>query len=151
MIRPYLAVCMQPPIHTAHNRSDVAENIKRAADMIGLSVFLRRRWPSAWVGGDVRVVAFPEYCFTDWRRIAKGSIDPMNVSSEIPGRELEPLARAAKENSVFIAAQALELVSEFPGHYMNAMFLFGPDGRLIYKRHKMRHLLLTLYTSPNDI
>jgi predicted amidohydrolase len=142
---------MQPPIHTAHNRSDVAENIKRAADMIGLSVFLRRRWPSAWVGGDVRMVAFPEYCFTDWRRIAKGDIDPMNVSIEIPGCELEPLARAAKENSIFIAAQALELVSKFPGHYMNAMFLFSPDGRLIYKRHKMRHLLLTLYTSPNDI
>jgi len=151
MIKPYLAVCMQPPIHLARSRRDVAENIKRVVDMIGLSVFLRRRWPSAWVGGDVRIVAFPEYCFTDWRQIARGDIDPMKVSIEIPGPEVEPLAQAAKENSIFVAAQALELVPEFPGHYMNTMFIFGPDGRLIYKRHKMRHLMLTLYTSPNDI
>jgi predicted amidohydrolase len=151
MIKPFLAVCMQPPIRLARNRDDVAENIKLIADMIGLSVFLRRRWPSAWVGGDVRIVAFPEYCFTDWRQIARGEIDPMQVSIEIPGAEAEPLAQAAKENRIFVAAQALELLPEFPGHYFNAMFIFGPDGRLVYKRHKMRHLMLTLYTSPNDI
>lgn len=151
MIKPFLAVCMQPPIYTARNRRDVADNVKRIADMIGLSVFLRRRWPSAWVGGDVRLVAFPEYCFTDWRRIAKGHIDPMDVSIEVPGQEVEPLARAAKDNAIYIAAQALEIVPRFPGHYMNAMFIFGPDGTLVYKRHKLRHLLLTLYTSPNDI
>jgi formamidase len=151
MINPYLAVCMQPPIHLARSRKDVAENIKRIADMIGLSVFLRRRWPSAWVGGDVRIVTFPEYCFTDWRQIAHGEIDPMRVSIEIPGPEVEPLAQAAKENKIYVAAQALELLAQFPGHYMNAMFIFGPDGQLVYKRHKMRHLMLTLYTSPNDI
>jgi beta-ureidopropionase len=151
MIKPYLAVCMQPPIHLAHSRKDVGENIKRVADMIGLSVFLRRRWPSAWVGGDVRIVVFPEYCFTDWRQIARGDIDPMKVSIEIPGPEVEPLAKAAKENNIYVAAQALEIVPEFPDHYMNAMFIFGPDGKLVYRRHKMRHLMLTLYASPNDI
>jgi predicted amidohydrolase len=142
---------MQPPIHVARNRSDVAENIKRAADQIGLSVFLRRRWPSGWVGGDVRIVVFPEYCFTDWRQIAVGDIDPMKVSIEIPGPEVEPLAQAAKDNKIYVAAQALEIVPEFPDQYMNGMFIFGPDGRLVYKRHKMRHLMLTLYASPNDI
>lgn len=151
MIKPYLAVCMQPPIRAARSRKEVGENIKRAADQIGLSVFLRRRWPSAWVSGDVRIVAFPEYCFSDWRRIAKGDIDAMDVSIEIPGPEVEPLARAAKENKIYVAAQALEIVPQFPGHYMNAMFIFGPDGSLVYRRHKLRHLLLTLYSSPNDI
>ncbi len=43
MIKPYLAMCMQPPIHLARSRQDVAENIKRIADMIGLSVFLHLR------------------------------------------------------------------------------------------------------------
>ncbi len=150
-INPYLVVCMQPPIDVARNRRDVGENVERVADMIGLSVFLRRRWPSAWVGGNVRLVAFPEYCFTDWRQIARGEIDPMQVSIEIPGSELEPLTQAAKDNDIYIAAQALEIVPEFPNQYMNAMFIIGPDGALIYKRHKMRHLMLTLYASPNDI
>ena len=81
MIKPYLAVCMQPPIHLARSRQDVAENIKRVVDMIDLSVFLRRRWPSAWVGGDVRVVVFPEYCFTDWRQIAAGVKRPTEPKS----------------------------------------------------------------------
>jgi len=151
MIKPYLAVCMQPPIRAARSRADVGANIKGVVEMIDLAVFLRRRWPSGWVGGDVRLVVFPEYCFTDWRRIARGDIDPMKVSVEIPGPEVEPLAHAAKDNKIFVAAQTLELVPEFPEHYMNAMFIFGPDGRLVYKRHKMRHLMLTLYASPNDI
>ena len=151
MPRPYLAVCMQPPIHQARSRKDVGENIARVTDAITQTVFLRRRWPNAWHAGEVKLVVFPEYCFSDWRAIAQGRIDAMNVAVEIPGPEVEPLARAARENSIFVAAQALELVPEFPGHYMNAMFIFGPQGELVYKRHKLRHLLLTLYTSPNDV
>ncbi len=151
MPRPYLAVCMQPPIHQARSRKDVAENVARVTDSIAQTVFLRRRWPSAWIAGDVRLVVFPEYCFSDWRGIAQGRIDAMNVAVEIPGPEVEPLARTARDNGIYVAAQALELVPEFPGHYMNAMFIFGPHGELTYKRHKLRHLLLTLYTSPNDV
>lgn len=151
MVRPYLAVCMQPPIHQARSRKDVGENIERVRDLIGQTVFLRRRWPNAWIGGQVKLVVFPEYCFSDWRRIAQGRIDPMDVAVEIPGPEVEPLAQAAKENGIYVAGQALELPPEFPGHYMNAMFIFGPSGQLVYTRHKLRHLFLTLYTSPNDI
>ena len=67
----------------------------------------------------------------------------MQVSIEIPGAEVEPLSQAAKENRIFVAAQALEVLPEFPDHYLNAMFIFGPDGRIVYKRHKMRHLIRT--------
>jgi predicted amidohydrolase len=142
---------MQPPIHQARNRKDVGENMARVTDGIAQTVFLRKRWPNAWVNGDVKLVAFAEYCFSDWRAIAQGRIDPMKVAVEIPGPEVEPLARAARDSGVYVAAQALELVPEFPGHYMNAMFIFGPRGDLVYKRHKLRHLALTLYTSPNDV
>jgi len=151
MNHPYLAVCMQPPIHQARSQRDVGENISRISDQIGQLVFLRRRWPSAWIPGDVKLVVFPEYCFSDWRGVAQGQIDAMKVAVEIPGPEVEPLAQAAKENGIYVAAQAFELPPEFPGHYMNAMFIFGPRGELVYKRHKLRHLMLALYTSPNDI
>lgn len=101
--------------------------------------------------GSVKLIAFPEYCFTDWRKIAYGQVEGLDVAVEIPGPEVAPLARVAKESGVYIAAQALEILPEFPEHYMNTAFIFGPTGELIYKRHKLRHGLLTLYTSPNDI
>src|SRR5699024_2338455 len=47
--------------------------------------------------------------------------------------------------------QAFERLPQFPNHYFNTGFIFGPTGELIHKRHKLRHGLLTLYTSPYDV
>ena len=101
--------------------------------------------------GKVRLLALPEYGFTDWRKLARGLINGLDIAIEIPGPELEPLAKAARQAGVYIAAQALEILPQFPKHYMNAAFILDPNGEVIYKRHKMRHGLLTLYSSPNDI
>ena len=151
MTDPYLAVCLQPLIRQAHNRTNVKENFERISKLIHATAFLRKRWPHGWVQGDVKLVAFPEYCFSDWRGIALGDIDPMDVAIEIPGDEVEPLVSASVEENVYVAAQALEIDKRFPGHFFNAAFIISPSGKIIYKRHKLRHLLLTLYTSPNDI
>lgn len=151
MPKPYQVVCIQPAIHTARSRRDVAENVKRIADVIDEMVFLQHRRQETRGMGKVKLLALPEYGFTDWRKLARGLIDGMDIAIEIPGPELEPLAQAAKRNGVFIAAQALEILPEFPKHYFNAAFIYGPDGKIVYKRHKLRHGLLTLYTSPNDV
>jgi predicted amidohydrolase len=147
----YQVMCIQPAIYTARNRADVRKNVERITDMIGEMVFLQHRRQETRGAGKVKLLAFPEYGFSDWRGIASGTIDGLDVAIEIPGPEVEPLARAAKENQLYIAAQALEILPQFPGHFLNAAFIFGPDGELIYKRHKLRHGLLTLYTSPNDV
>lgn len=151
MPAPYLVVCMQPPIQQARTRADIKESVSRAADLVDEVIFLMGRRLKNRGNGGVKLVVFPEYCFSDWRRIAHGRIRGQDVAIEIPGPEMEPLAAAAKRNGVYIAAQALETLSQFPGHYLNAMFIIGPKGALLYKRHKLRHGLLTLYTSPNDI
>lgn len=151
MPSPYQVVCIQPAIYTARNRKDVKANVARIAENIEEMVFLQHRRQETRGMGKVRLLALPEYGFTDWRKLARGLIDGLDIGIEIPGPELEPLAKAAKQAGVYIAGQALEILPQFPKHYLNAAFIYGPDGELIYKRHKMRHGLLTLYTSPNDI
>lgn len=151
MLEPYQAVCVQAPVHEARSRKDVKANIARIAEMLGLMVFMQHRRLENRGVGQVRLVAFPEYGFSDWRRIAQGTIKGDDVAIEIPGPETQPLAKAAKDNNIFIAAQALELLPEFPGHYMNTAFIIGPTGEVIYKRHKLRHGLLVLYSGPNDV
>ena len=151
MIDPYQVICVQPAIYTARDRNDVKKNVARVADMMSEMIFLQHRRQETRGMGSVKLVAFPEYGFSDWRKVAFGEVDGLDVAVEIPGPEVAPLGRVAKENGVFVAAQALERLPEFPEHYMNTAFIFGPKGNLIYKRHKLRHGLLTLYTSPNDI
>jgi predicted amidohydrolase len=151
MPKPYQVVCVQAPIHQARSRKDVKDNIARIAGMLDLMVFMQRRRLENRGAGDVKLVAFPEYGFSDWRRIAHGSIKGDDIAIEIPGPETEPLARVARDNNLFIAAQALEVLPALPGHYMNTGFIIGPKGDVIYKRHKLRHGLLVLYTGPNDI
>ena len=151
MPKPYQVVCVQAPIHQARSRQDVKDNIARVAGMLDLMVFMQRRRLENRGAGEVRLVAFPEYGFSDWRRIAHGSIKGEDVAIEIPGPETEPLSKAARDNNLFIAAQALEILPALPGHFMNAAFIIGPRGDIVYKRHKLRHGLLVLYTGPNDI
>ncbi|TCT02555.1 nitrilase-related carbon-nitrogen hydrolase [Paralcaligenes ureilyticus] len=151
MLKPYLTVCMQPPVYQAQNRKDVKDNVERVAGLIDEMVFLIGRRLINRGNGGVRLVAFAEYAFTDCRQIAHGRIRGQDVAIEIPGPEIEPLRAAAKRNKIFIAAQALEKLPEFPDHCMNTMFIFGPTGELVYKRHKQRSGVLTIYTSPNDV
>ncbi|MCG3150703.1 MAG: Formamidase [Verrucomicrobiae bacterium] len=151
MPQPYQVICVQPAIHPARDRKDVKANVQRIASVLEEMVFLQHRRQETRGMGKVRLIAFPEYGFSDWRKLARGLVNGLDVAVEIPGPEVEPLAIAAKQCGTYIAAQALEILPQFPNHYMNAAFIFGPNGDLVYKRHKLRHGLLTLYTSPNDI
>jgi predicted amidohydrolase len=150
-MNPYQVICVQPAIYTARNRHDVKANVLRIANTIEEMVFLQHRRQETRGMGKVKLLTLPEYAFTDWRKLAKGMINGLDIAVEIPGPEMAPLAAAAKHNGIYIAAQALEIIPQFPNHYLNAAFIYGPSGELIYKRHKLRHGLLTLYTSPNDI
>lgn len=114
-------------------------------------VFLQQRRLENPGVGKVWLVALPECGFSDWRRIAEGGIRGGDVAIEIPGPETESLAKAARESIIFIAAQALEMLPAFPGHFLNTAFIIGPTGEVIYKRHKLRHGLLVLYTGPKDV
>lgn len=151
MLKPYLTVCMQPPVYQAENQKDVKENIERVAGMLDEMVYLMGRRLINRGNGGVRLVAFAEYAFSDCRQIAHGRVRGQDVAIEIPGPEVEPLRVAAKRNNIYIAANAIERLPELPDHFMNTMFIFGPTGELVYKRHKQRSGVLTLYTSPNDV
>ena len=108
MPSPYQVVCIQPVIHPARNRQDVKANVARIAALIEEMVFLQHRRQETRGMGKVRLLALPEYGFTDWRKLARGLINGLDIAVEIPGPELEPLAKAAKQAGVFVAAQALE-------------------------------------------
>lgn len=148
---PYVLVCVQPEIQMAQSRADVRANMQKSMEVVGPTVYTYGHRPFGWVTGRVRLLLFPEYAFSDWRGVFRDIADPLAVGVEIPGPETDLLAAAAKEHGVYIAAQAIELHPSFPGHYFNAVFIVDPRGEVIYKRHKLRHLLFALYTSPHDV
>lgn len=151
MTKPYQVICVQPAIYPARSRAEVGANIRRIADMLDEMLFMQHRRQETRGLGKVRLVAFPEYCFSDFRKVSRGIVEGLDISIEIPGPEIEPLMVAARQHRIFIAGQAFERLPQFPGHYFNTGFIIGPRGELIYKRHKLRDGLLTLYTSPNDV
>ena len=148
---PYLAVCIQPSIRQSHNRTEVKENIKRNSSFLGKLVYSYKRRQPAWINGTVKLVTYPEYAFSDWRQLFLREINPIDIAVSIPGEETDLLAKQAVENDIYIAAQIIECDDRFPGHFFNAGFIIDPNGKIIYKRHKLRYLYLTLYTSPNDV
>lgn len=100
--------------------------------------------------GAVKLVTFPEMFLTlapvGWRN--RKSSDWLNIGCiEIPGPEIEPLQKAAREAGVYIGANAYESDPDWPSRYFNCSFLIDPAGEVILK---YRRLHSPITPSPHD-
>lgn len=138
MVKPYTAICIQSNNTAVSHRDEIrAANLDRNMELIDYSVNRIGFHEYA----PTRLVVFPEYFLQGW------SWDPKPYASiyekfvndiviEIPGKETELLGELARKHNIYIAGSASEVLSEFPDFPLNCGFIIGPDGDVIYKRHK---------------
>ena len=151
MIEPYVAVCIQNEVQVCSKRSQVMQNVDRCCTLIDRCAGFFTRM----LGEKVKLVTFGEYHLQDWRGVTAPwwdkEVDPLDVCITIPGEETEKLAKKAKQYAIYIAAQALDKDSNFPGYFFNTGFLISPDGEIIYRRRKTEHAGFLMYASPHDV
>jgi predicted amidohydrolase len=95
-----------------------------------------------------RLFVLPEFCIHGFE-LGVSTPAWIEASIRLPGPEIEPLCRTARELQVYVAGMAYERIDEFPGRYFNTAFIIDPAGEIALRYRKMYSL--TGKTTPQDV
>lgn len=65
----------------------------------------------------------------------------LNLCIEIPGPETEAIARKAREHRCYIVFGAYIVDRDWPGHFISATTIIGPDGSIVDVQWKARNIM----------
>jgi predicted amidohydrolase len=142
---PYTAVAVQTVIRhvkdPAWRDEIVRENVNRA---LSLMDYVKHRF------GAAKLFVLPEFCLTGAEHV-RSIEDWTKVALRIPGPEIEPLARFARDNDAYVGGGTMEYDPNYPGRWFNSAFLFGPTGELLIRYRKLNGADVqghTTYSTP---
>ena len=145
MITPYTAVAVQTIIRHVKEPewrdAIIAENVNRALSMMD---YVAHRFGSA------KLFVLPEFCLTGAEHVR--SVEQWTqVALRIPGPEIEPFSKFARENGCYVGGGTMEFDPKYPGRWFNSAFLFGPTGDLLIRYRKLNGADVqghTTYSTP---
>jgi predicted amidohydrolase len=142
----YRALALPLTCH-AVNRCTPAEARARIVQRI-VEVGARIAACRAFLGPDLRLIVAPEYFLTgfplqesaaEW--IAKACLEP-------EGREYEALGALAERERLYLAGNAYELDSHFPGLFFQTSFVIDPAGRVVLRYRRLNSMFAA---TPHDV
>lgn len=145
MIAPYTAVAVQTIIRHVKEPewrdAIIAENVNRALSMMD---YVAHRF------GAAKLFVLPEFCLTGAEHVR--SVEQWTkVALRIPGPEIEPFAKFARDNGCYVGGGTMEFDPDYPGRWFNSAFLFGPTGELLIRYRKLNGADVqghTTYSTP---
>ncbi|HEU5442674.1 MAG TPA: nitrilase-related carbon-nitrogen hydrolase [Steroidobacteraceae bacterium] len=145
--QPYLALALQTRCIAVSGISDPVAT--RAAMMSSIERVGRQiAGAKGFAGPDVRLVVLPEYFLTGFPVKESAASWAKRVALAPDGPEYEALGAAARDNGAFLAGNAYELDSSFPGLHFQTSFVISPAGKVILRYRR----LISLYSpSPYDV
>lgn len=130
LLDSYLALIVQPAtmasLPAEGRRAALAQNIDTAIAQVG-------RLAAA---PNAKIALFPEFCFTGagYRTVP----DLLSASVEATGPEVAKLRQWSRDNSIYAAAEFLELDPAFPGRAFNTAFLIDDRGEIVLRHRKLQ-------------
>jgi predicted amidohydrolase len=130
LLDSWLALIVQPatrsPLPVDGRRAALMQNIDDALAQVG-------RIASA---PNAKIALFPEFCFSGagYRSVA----DLLGASVEAGGPEVMKLRQWARDNSIYVAAQFMEIDPLFPGRSFNTAFVIDDHGDVLLRRRKLQ-------------
>ena len=150
-IAPYAAVAMQLTARSVANAPDRAAT--RAAmlahiETVAAQVLHSRIFIEQYGGSPVKLVVLPEYLFTSYP--GRISIPEFADRAAIApgGPEYEALGRVAQTLGLFLAGNAYESDTHFPGLYFQTSFIIAPSGDVVLRYRRLNSMYAV---SPHDV
>ncbi len=102
----------------------------------------------AFIGTDAQLFVLPEYFLTGFPMgdTIEGWAEKAGISAA--GPEYDALGKVSQDNAVFLAGNAYELDSHFPGLYFQTSFIIDPSGNVILR---YRRLISMFAPTPHDV
>lgn len=130
LLDSYLALILQPatlsPLPVENRRAALMQNMDAAFAQAG-------RIASA---PNAKIALFPEFCFTGagYRTVP----DLLSASVEADGPEVSKLRQWARDNSIYAAAEFMEIDPQFPGRSFNSAFFIDDKGEILLRHRKLQ-------------
>jgi len=118
----------------------IADNIDRVGRQIPSTI--------AWTGPDTRLIVLPEYLLTGFptRETADEWIAKACLTDGC--REYEALGAIAEKSSIFLAGNAYEFDTHFPGIFFQTSFIIDPSGDVVLRYRRLN----SMYSpTPHDV
>lgn len=122
------------------SRAAMRAAITRVDDQIGSSKLL--------TGADLRLIVLPEYFMTAYPMgdTIDGWADKAAI--DVDGPEYEALGAVAQKHGIYLAGNAYETDTHFPGYYFQACFAIDPSGDVVLRYRR----LISMFTpTPHDV
>jgi predicted amidohydrolase len=143
----YRAVALQTTCRTVTACGDAAEARALIRDNIDT---IARQVPAtiAWTGRDAQLFVLPEYVLTGFPTHESPAEWIARACLVEGGEEYERLGRIAQDNQVFLAGNAYEVDSKFPGLFFQTSFVIDPSGQLVLRYRRLN----SMYSpTPHDV
>jgi predicted amidohydrolase len=143
----YKALALQITCHAINQsrdrqeaRSQMQTAIKRLEQQIAASL--------AFIGADCRLIVLPEYFLTGFPMGESLEDWAEKACLEGTGPEYEALGTIAQRHRIFLAGNAYEVDSHFPGLYFQTCFVLAPGGSVILRYRRLNSLFAP---TPHDV
>lgn len=143
----YTAVAMQLPTYSVAHCPDRESARARMAATLD-HVEARVKGTRKWLGPNLKLVVLPEYLLTSFPEGEPIAQWADKAALDMNGPEYEQFGKIAQDNGVYLAGNAYETDSHFPGYYFQTSFIVGPSGDVILRYRRLN----SMYSpSPHDV
>lgn len=147
----YAAVAMQLAARSIEKTPDKAAARAQMLAMIG-EVETKIRSATIFIqqygGSPVKLVVLPEYLLTSYPGRISIPDFADKAALEVDGPEYEALGAMAQRLKMFIAGNAYEVDSNFPGLYFQASFVIAPSGDVVLRYRRLNSMFAP---TPHDV
>jgi predicted amidohydrolase len=146
--KPYAALALQLAAHSVEQEADPRAAMLAMIERVGVKMRSANVFVQQYGGSPVRLVVLPEYLFSSypWRVSIPGFAKA--AAWDVGGREYDALGKVAQAQKLFLAGNAYETDTHFPGLYFQTSFVVAPNGDVVLRYRRLNSMYAP---SPHDV
>lgn len=147
----YASVALQlaaRSVEALPDRAAVSAQVLKHIEEVGTKLRAASVFVTQYTGAPVRLAVLPEYLFTSYPGRISIPDFAAKAALDITGPEFEALSRVANAQQLFLAGNAYERDSHFPGLYFQTSFVIAPDGAVVLRYRRLNSMFAP---TPHDV
>ena len=146
--KPYAALALQLAAHSVEKTPDPRAAMLAMIADVGVKMRGATGFIEQYSGSPVRLVVLPEYLFSSYPWRVSIPDFAKAAAWDVGGREYDALGKVAQAQKLFLAGNAYETDTNFPGLYFQASFVIGPTGDVVLRYRRLNSMYAP---TPHDV
>jgi predicted amidohydrolase len=147
----YAAIALQlaaRAIDGATDRADASRRILAMIDEVSAKLRGAAIFVTQYTGSPVRLAVLPEYLFTSYPGRITIPAFAEKAAIDVDGPEYAALGKVAQAQKLFLAGNAYERDTNFPGLYFQTSFVVAPSGEVVLRYRRLNSMFAP---TPHDV